>query len=131
MVLYTTNGILGVSGDDAFNSKPCLTLELSTDKSFVAEIYTYQPTAIIVRVFPNGPGHQGSILGCHTKDSKKLYLMPLCLTLSIIRVWFKDKWSNSGNGVAPWCSSYWKGSFWVALNYGHPTYLYMCVCVCV
>ena len=32
------------------------------------------------------------------------------------------KWSNSGKGVAPspilWCSSYWKGSLLVALDYG-------------
>ena len=53
---------------------------------------------------------------------KKWYLMPPCLTLSIIRYGSRVKWSNPGNGVVPsltpWCSSYWKGSLRVALNYG-------------
>ena len=39
---------------------------------------------------------------------KKWYLMPPCLTLSIIRYGSRVKWSNPGNGVAPspthWCS---------------------------
>ena len=38
------------------------------------------------RVFANGPGDLGSIPGrVIPKDSKKWYLMPPCLTLSIIR----------------------------------------------
>ena len=40
---------------------------------------------------------------------------------------YKVKWSNPGKGVAPsptlWCSSYWKGSFWVTLDYSHQLYL--------
>ena len=32
---------------------------------------------------------------------KKWYLMPPCLTLSIIRYWSRVKWSNPGNGIAP------------------------------
>ena len=44
----------------------------------------------------------------------KWYLIPPCLTLSIIRYGSRVKWSNPGNGVAPspthWCSSYRKGS---------------------
>ena len=39
---------------------------------------------------------------------KKWYLMPPCLTLSIIRYGSRVKWSNPGKGVAasptPWCS---------------------------
>ena len=39
---------------------------------------------------------------------KKWYLMPPCLTLSIIRYGSRVKWSNPGRGVAPsptpWCS---------------------------
>ena len=39
---------------------------------------------------------------------KKWYLMPPCLTLSIIRYGTRVKWSNPGKGVAPsptpWCS---------------------------
>ena len=53
---------------------------------------------------------------------KKWYLMPPCLTLSIIRYGSRIKWSNPGKGVAPsptyLCSSYWKGSLRVTLDYG-------------
>ena len=37
----------------------------------------------------------------HTKDFKKWYLMPPCLTLSIIRYGSRAKWSNPEEGVAP------------------------------
>ena len=53
---------------------------------------------------------------------KKWYLMPPCLTLSIIRYGSRIKWSNPGEGVAPSptprCSSYRKGSLQVTLDYG-------------
>ena len=59
------------------------------------------------RVFANGPGDQGSILGFHTKQC---YFMPPCLILSIIRYRSRVNWSTPGNGVVPsltpWCSSY-------------------------
>ena len=59
---------------------------------------------------------------------KKWYLMPPCLTLTIIRYRSRVKWSNQGNGVAPsltpWCSSYWKGSLQVTFNYSQP-YIYI------
>ena len=52
--------------------------------------------------------------------------MPPCLKLSIIRYLSRVKWSNPGKGVVPSatprCSSYWKGSFLVALDYGHRLY---------
>ena len=58
----------------------------------------------------------------HIKDSKKWYLIPPCLTLSIIR-YISRVVEQSGEGVAPsltpWCSSYWKGSLQVTLDYGH------------
>ena len=58
---------------------------------------------------------------------KKWYLIPPCLTLSIIRYVLRVKWSNPGEGVAPyptlWCRSYWKGSHRVSLDYGHQLYL--------
>ena len=57
---------------------------------------------------------------------KKWYLMPPCLTLSIIRYGSRVKWSNPGKGVAPsptpWCSSYRKGSLRVTLDYGRLLY---------
>ena len=61
---------------------------------------------------------------------KKWYLIPPCLTLSIIRYVLRVKWSNPGKGVAPSStprsSSYWKGGFWVAPDYGRQLYLYNC-----
>ena len=60
---------------------------------------------------------------------KKWYLMPPCLTLSIIRYGSRVKWRNPGKGVAPsptpWCSSYWKGSLRVTFNYGRQLYLHI------
>ena len=50
------------------------------------------------------------------------FLMPPCLTLSNIRYVSRGKWSNPGKGVAlsptPQCSSCWKRSLLVALDYG-------------
>ena len=69
----------------------------------------------------------------HTKDfkkkKKKRYLIPPCLTLSNTRYVSRVKWSNPGKGVAPSptprCSSYWKGSLPVALDYScQLTYLW-------
>ena len=52
---------------------------------------------------------------------KKWYLIPPCLTLSIISYVSRVKWSNPGKEVAPsptpQCSSYWKGSLQVTLDY--------------
>ena len=52
---------------------------------------------------------------------QKWYSMPPCLTFSIIRYGSRVKLINPEKGLAPFptprCSSYWKGSLWVALNY--------------
>ena len=57
---------------------------------------------------------------------KKWYLMPLCLTFSIIKYVSRVKWSNPGEGVAPSptprCSSYWKRNLRVTLVYGRQLY---------
>ena len=51
----------------------------------------------------------------------KWYLIPHCLTLSNIKYVSREKWSNPGKEVAPspapQCSSYWKGSLLVPLDY--------------
>ena len=52
------------------------------------------------RVFTNGPGDRGLIPGRVIPKTLKLYLMPPCLALSIIRYVSRVKWSNPGNGVA-------------------------------
>ena len=50
-------------------------------------------------------------------------MIPPCNIRYVSRV----KWSNTGKGVAPsptpWCSSYWKGSLLVALDYSRQLYL--------
>ena len=52
-----------------------------------------------------------------------------CLTLNIIRYISRVKWTNPKKGVALsptcQCSSYWKGSLWVALDYGYQLYFFM------
>ena len=49
---------------------------------------------LVGRVFANGPGDRGSIPGqVIPKTFKKWYLIPPCLTLSIIRYVSKVKWS--------------------------------------
>ena len=73
------------------------------------------------RIYTNGPGDQGSILGRTIPKTLKMVLIPPCLTLSNIRYVSRVKWSNQVKGVAPsltpQCSSYWKRSLLVALNY--------------
>ena len=83
---------------------------------------------MMVRVFADGSGDRGSIPGRVIPKTQKWYLIPPCLTLSIIRYGSRVKWSNPGKGVAsspsPWCSSYWKGSLWVSLDSGGQLYVY-------
>ena len=59
---------------------------------------------------------------------KKWYLIPPCLTLSIIRYASGVKWSTLEKGAAPSptprCSSYWKRSLRVAFDYGHQLYFF-------
>ena len=61
----------------------------------------------------------------------KWYLMPPCLTYSIIRYGLRVSGAIQGKGVAssatPRCSNYWKGSLRVALNDGRLTYLSICI----
>ena len=82
---------------------------------------------LVGRVFANGLGDLGSIPGRVIPKTLKWYLIPPCLTLSNIRYISRVKRSNSGKGVAPSpkhrCSSYWKGSLLVALDYGRQLYL--------
>ena len=80
---------------------------------------------LAVRVFANGPGDLCSIPGRVIPKTLKIVLD--ALALSIIRYGSRVKWSNPGKGVAPsptpWCSSYWKGSLRVTLDYGRLLYL--------
>ena len=82
------------------------------------------------RVFTNGPGNLGSIPGRVIPKTLEMVLDTSLLNtqqykVRIIRV----KWSNPRKGVAssptPRCSSYWKGSLLVALDYGRQLYFYL------
>ena len=83
---------------------------------------------LVDKYFANNQGDQGKIPDhIIPKTKKKWCLIRHCLTLSIIKYVSRVKWSNLGKGVAPsstpWYGSYWKWSFWIALNYSHKLYL--------
>ena len=63
--------------------------------------YTNRIIGLADRVFANGPGDRGSIPAASYQRLSKWYLIPSCLTLSIIRYISRVKWSNPGKGVAP------------------------------
>ena len=79
------------------------------------------------KVFANGPGGLGSILG-HVISKTLKMVLDTSLTLSNIRYVSRVKWNNPGKGVAPFhtprCSSYRKGSLRVALDYGRQLYFF-------
>ena len=101
----------------------------------INEIYLL--IGLVGRVFTNGLGDWGSIPSWvipktlkkkkkKKKEKKKRDLISRCLTLGIISYVLRVKWSNPEKGVAPsptlWCSSYWKGSLQVALDYSRQLY---------
>ena len=101
----------------------------------IRELYIYQFMGIVVRVFTNGPRDQGSIPGWVIPKTKKMVLDTSLLNTQHYKVWNKSKWSNPGNNVAPfptpWCSSYWKVILTVSLDSGWPTYIHVCMYVCI
>ena len=86
------------------------------------------------RVFADGSGDLGPIPGRVIPKTFKMVLDTSLLNIQQYKVRIKGKGINPGKGVAPfptpWCSSYGKGSFRVALDYGRLLYLYN-VRVCV
>ena len=103
-----------ITGEDCSNSVNHVTRY----KCSVRVSIPYRPIGIVVRVFVNGLGNGGSIPGRIIPMTQKWYLIPPCLTLSIIRYVSRVKWSNTRKGEAPQCSSNWKESPRVILNYG-------------
>ena len=57
--------------------------------------------AVIGRVFANDPEDRGSIADRAIRKSQKWFLIPICLTLSIISYVSRVKLSNPRKGVAP------------------------------
>ena len=94
-----------------YRSNPCCLRNFMMSSWYVLiSFFFYLCIGMMVRVFANGPGDQGSTQVESYQRLKKWYLMPPCLTLSIISYRSRVKWSNPEKGVAPsathWCSSY-------------------------
>ena len=69
----------------------------------------YQPISIMVTVFNNGLGDQGSILAQVIPKTQKMVLDTSWLNIQHYKAQIKDKWSNPGKEVpssTPWCSSH-------------------------
>ena len=81
---------------------------------------------LVGRVFTNGLEDLGSIPGHIIPKTLKMVLDTSLLNTQQYKVRIKGKGAIQGKGVAPsptsQCSSYWKGSLWVALDYGHQLY---------
>ena len=81
----------------------------------------------MVRGFAKGAEDQGSIPGRVIPETQKMVHDASLLNTQHYKVQIKDKWRNHEKGVVlsptSQCSSYWKGSLWVTLNYVHPTYV--------
>ena len=103
-------------------------------KSEIVIIYTFwwnssniSNIGQVGRVFTNGRGDMDSIPGCIIPKTLKMVLDATLLNTQQYKVRIKGKVSNPGKGVAPSptsrCSSYWKGSLLVALDYGRQLYL--------
>ena len=77
---------------------------------------------LVVRMFTNGQGDLGSIPGRVIPKTQKMVLDASLLNTQHYKVQIKGKVEQSREGVAPsptpWCSSYWKGSLQVTLDYG-------------
>ena len=78
------------------------------------------------RVFANGPGGIGSILGRVILKILKMVLDTSLPNTQHYKVRIKSKWSNLGKEVPPCptsrCRGYWKEVPQVALDYGHQLY---------
>ena len=90
-------------------------------------LFNIRLIGLVGRVFTNGPGDLGSIPGRVLPKTLKMVLDISLLNTYVSRV----KRSNPGKGVAPSltsrCSSYWKGSLLVGLDYGRQLYLLICI----
>ena len=67
----------------------------------VAEGFDKYTISIMVRAFANGPGDRILIPGRVIPKTQKMVLDASLLNTKHYKVWIKGKWSNPGNGVAP------------------------------
>ena len=84
---------------------------------------------LVGRVFANGLGGLGSVPGCVIPRTLKMVLDTSLLNIQRCKVCIKVKVEQSRErssaSPTPRCSSYWKGSLLVALNYGCQLYVYI------
>ena len=82
---------------------------------------------LVGRVFTSSPGDLGSIPGCVIPKTLKMVLDTSLLNTQQYKVCIKGKveqsWERSSAFPTPKCSSYWKGSLLVALDYSCQLYL--------
>ena len=82
---------------------------------------------ILCVVFANGPGDRDSIPGRVIPKTQKMVFDAAWINTQHYKIRIKGKVEQCRDGVAPypilWCSSYWKGSLRVALDYVHQLYL--------
>ena len=99
------------------SGKSMLSVQLDDD-AFVSVMVTF--IGLVGRVFVNGLGDLGSIPGRVIPKTLKMVLDTSLLNTLHYKVHIKGEVEQSREGVAlshtPRCSSYWKGSLWVALN---------------
>ena len=93
-------------------------------------IYIYNIyIGLMSRVFANGLGDWGLTPGQVIPKTQKMVLDTTLLSTQHYKLRIKGKWSNPRNGVVPsptpQCSSFWKVSLWVTLDYGRQLYLYI------
>ena len=126
-----------LNGDREFNSyeEPCFTLVttiyLSRKRAQPLKgrgAYIYLSSYQQIRCLINGPEDLGSIPGRVIPKTQKMVLDASLLNTQHYKVRIKGKVKQSREGVAPsptpWCSSYWKGSLRVTLDYGRQLTIY-------
>ena len=67
-------------------------------------------------VFANCPGDRCSISGRIIPETQKWYLMPPCLTLNIIRQWWRVKCGNPLNVIQFYLTHRWNPIRWGGVN---------------
>ena len=95
-------------------------------------VYVCENTCVYIYVYKRV--HQwsrdwNSVPGQVIPKTQKMVHDAFLLKTQYYKIWIKGKWSNPGKETTssskPLCSSYWKGSLQVALDYNWLTYIYI------
>ena len=103
-----------------FGSLSCFSYQFKVKRCWYLGIYSFGPMSRFIDLV--GPGDLDSIPGHVIPKTLKMVLDTSLLYTQQIRYVSGVKWSNPGKGAVPFptprCSSYWKGSLRVSLDYG-------------